>query len=65
MSDVRHVLSAEWDHSDVRCPMSDVRSPSRRLGEHMRNRQFVKVTIWVIVIAMVLTLLSAALSSFL
>lgn len=29
----------------------------------MRNQQFVKVTIWVIVIAMVLTLLSAALSS--
>jgi len=31
----------------------------------MRNQQFVKVTIWVIVIAMVITLLSAALSSFL
>ncbi len=45
--------------------MSDVRSPSRRLSELMRNRQFVKVTIWVIVIAMVLTLLSAALSSLL
>jgi len=31
----------------------------------MRNSQFVKVTIWVIVIAMVLTLLSAALSAML
>lgn len=31
----------------------------------MRNQQFVKVTIWVIVIAMVVTLLSAALSSLL
>ncbi len=31
----------------------------------MRNQQFVKVTIWVIVIAMLLTLLSAALSAML